>query len=133
MTNRVDMILLQTVLNCVQTIYLFTSAYPAVLSGSNAATLLPYLKNATTVSLFNSHVIRTNSFSLPAGGTSYLRLSTPDLPSVYTTHAQDCREVWAGVAVGSSTYDSQAVDCGWRRSTFSMSTKLALSLTGEKL
>lgn len=37
-------------LNCVQTIYLFTSAYPAVLSGSNAATLLPYLKNATTVS-----------------------------------------------------------------------------------
>ncbi|KAI0350346.1 hypothetical protein OH77DRAFT_1593607 [Trametes cingulata] len=37
-----------TVLNCVQTIYLFTSAYPAVLSGSNAATLLPYLKNATT-------------------------------------------------------------------------------------
>ncbi|KAI0761978.1 hypothetical protein BD413DRAFT_221108 [Trametes elegans] len=37
-----------TVLNCVQTIYLFTSAYPAVLSGSNAATLLPYLKNAAT-------------------------------------------------------------------------------------
>nr|VWP00958.1 Transcriptional repressor TUP1 [Ganoderma boninense] len=37
-----------TVLNCVQTIYLFTSAYPAVLSGSNAATLLPYLKNANT-------------------------------------------------------------------------------------
>ncbi|KAI0770449.1 hypothetical protein C8Q74DRAFT_1202231 [Fomes fomentarius] len=37
-----------TVLNCVQTIYLFTSAYPAVLSGANAATLLPYLKNATT-------------------------------------------------------------------------------------
>ncbi|KAI9064653.1 hypothetical protein FKP32DRAFT_1625471 [Trametes sanguinea] len=37
-----------SVLNCVQTIYLFTSAYPAVLSGSNAATLLPYLKNATT-------------------------------------------------------------------------------------
>ncbi|KAI0754694.1 hypothetical protein C8Q80DRAFT_1094239 [Daedaleopsis nitida] len=37
-----------TVLNCVQTIYLFTSAYPAVLSGANAATLLPYLKNAST-------------------------------------------------------------------------------------
>ncbi|EJF61054.1 hypothetical protein DICSQDRAFT_170603 [Dichomitus squalens LYAD-421 SS1] len=37
-----------TILNCVQTIYLFTSAYPAVLSGSNAATLLPYLKNAGT-------------------------------------------------------------------------------------
>ncbi|KZT64240.1 hypothetical protein DAEQUDRAFT_747522 [Daedalea quercina L-15889] len=37
-----------TVVNCVRTIHLFTSAYPAVLSGFNAATLLPYLKNATT-------------------------------------------------------------------------------------
>ncbi|KAI0927411.1 hypothetical protein AcV5_007956 [Taiwanofungus camphoratus] len=37
-----------TVVNCVRTIYLFTSAYPAVLSGANASTLLPYLKNATT-------------------------------------------------------------------------------------
>ncbi|KAH9923582.1 hypothetical protein B0H21DRAFT_765352 [Amylocystis lapponica] len=37
-----------TVINCVRTIHLFTSAYPAVLSGSNASTLLPYLKNATT-------------------------------------------------------------------------------------
>ncbi|OCH92592.1 hypothetical protein OBBRIDRAFT_791042 [Obba rivulosa] len=37
-----------TVVNCVRTIHLFTSAYPAVLSGSNAATLLPYLKNATS-------------------------------------------------------------------------------------
>lgn len=40
---------LQTVINCIRTIYLFTSAYPALLSGSNATTLLPYLKNATTV------------------------------------------------------------------------------------
>ncbi|RDB15317.1 Protein rad9 [Hypsizygus marmoreus] len=37
-----------TVMNCIRTIYLFTSAYPAILSGSNASTLLPYLKNATT-------------------------------------------------------------------------------------
>ncbi|KAI0734724.1 hypothetical protein C8Q72DRAFT_321316 [Fomitopsis betulina] len=37
-----------TVVNCVRTIHLFTSAYPAVLSGMNAATMLPYLKNATT-------------------------------------------------------------------------------------
>ncbi|KAJ7134305.1 hypothetical protein C8R44DRAFT_770123 [Mycena epipterygia] len=37
-----------TVINCVRTIYLFTASYPAVLSGSNASTLLPYLKNATT-------------------------------------------------------------------------------------
>ncbi|KAH9917952.1 uncharacterized protein B0H18DRAFT_1086944 [Fomitopsis serialis] len=38
-----------TVVNCVRTIHLFTSAYPAVLAGFNAATLLPYLKNATTL------------------------------------------------------------------------------------
>ncbi|KAJ6620718.1 hypothetical protein B0H10DRAFT_1911606 [Mycena sp. CBHHK59/15] len=37
-----------TVFNCVRTIYLFTAAYPPILSGSNASTLLPYLKNATT-------------------------------------------------------------------------------------
>lgn len=38
----------QTVNNCVRTIYLFTASYPAILSGSNASTLLPYLKAATT-------------------------------------------------------------------------------------
>lgn len=37
-----------SVVNCVRTIYLFTSAYPAVLSGAHASTLLPYLKNAAT-------------------------------------------------------------------------------------
>ncbi|KAF9806781.1 hypothetical protein IEO21_08541 [Rhodonia placenta] len=37
-----------TVANCVRTIHLFASAYPAVLSGANASTLLPYLKNAAT-------------------------------------------------------------------------------------
>ncbi|KAJ7719905.1 sister chromatid cohesion C-terminus-domain-containing protein [Mycena metata] len=37
-----------TVINCVRTIYLFTASYPAILSGSNASTLLPYLKNPTT-------------------------------------------------------------------------------------
>ncbi|KAF8889236.1 hypothetical protein CPB85DRAFT_1441418 [Mucidula mucida] len=36
-----------TVINCIKTIYLFAAAYPAVLSGSNASTLLPYLKNPT--------------------------------------------------------------------------------------
>lgn len=41
---------LETVVNCVRTIYLFTAAYPAVLSVARASTLLPYLKNATTVS-----------------------------------------------------------------------------------
>ncbi|KAI0265712.1 hypothetical protein BC834DRAFT_970070 [Gloeopeniophorella convolvens] len=37
-----------TVVNCIRTIYLFGSAHPAILSGSNASTLLPYLKNATS-------------------------------------------------------------------------------------
>ncbi|KZT19995.1 ARM repeat-containing protein [Neolentinus lepideus HHB14362 ss-1] len=37
-----------SVVNCVRTIYLFTSAYPAILSGAHASTLLPYLKNAAT-------------------------------------------------------------------------------------
>lgn len=39
----------QTVINCIRTIYLLTSAYPPVLTGANASTLLPYLKSATTV------------------------------------------------------------------------------------
>ncbi|KAG6831056.1 hypothetical protein H0H87_006298, partial [Tephrocybe sp. NHM501043] len=38
----------QSVFNCIRTIHLFASAYPAILSGSNATTLLPYLKNAAT-------------------------------------------------------------------------------------
>ncbi|KAK0464696.1 uncharacterized protein EV420DRAFT_1725943 [Desarmillaria tabescens] len=38
----------QTVLNCIRTIHLFASAYPSVLSGSHASTLLPYLKNPST-------------------------------------------------------------------------------------
>ncbi|KAI0823297.1 hypothetical protein BC628DRAFT_1504458 [Trametes gibbosa] len=56
-----------TVLNCVQTIYLFTSAYPAVLSGSNAATLLPYLKNATTPEeqITSDYLLRIFRASIP--------------------------------------------------------------------
>ncbi|KAF8968942.1 hypothetical protein BDZ97DRAFT_1797116 [Flammula alnicola] len=37
-----------TVINCIRTIYLLTSAYPSILSGTNASTLLPYLKNASS-------------------------------------------------------------------------------------
>lgn len=37
-----------TVINCIRTIYLFATAYPTVLSGSHASTLLPYLKNSST-------------------------------------------------------------------------------------
>ncbi|KAH9924608.1 uncharacterized protein BXZ73DRAFT_50340 [Epithele typhae] len=56
-----------TVLSCVQTIFLFTSAYPAVLSGSNAATLLPYLKNAVTVEeqTISDYLLRIFRASIP--------------------------------------------------------------------
>jgi cohesin loading factor subunit SCC2 len=40
-----------TVVNCIKTIYLFASAHPPIISSQQATTLLPYLKNATTVSL----------------------------------------------------------------------------------
>jgi cohesin loading factor subunit SCC2 len=39
----------QTVQSCIRTLYLFAIAYPSVLSGSNASTLLPYLKNPASV------------------------------------------------------------------------------------
>ena len=48
----VDIFRWQTVHNCVRTIYLFTTAYPSVLSGVNASTLLPYLKNPTSVRFY---------------------------------------------------------------------------------
>jgi cohesin loading factor subunit SCC2 len=38
-----------TVVNCIKTIYLFASAHPPIISTQQATTLLPYLKNATTV------------------------------------------------------------------------------------
>lgn len=44
----------QTVINCIRTIHLFSSAYPSILSGSNASTLLPYLKNASSVRFYRS-------------------------------------------------------------------------------
>ncbi|KAA1473731.1 hypothetical protein DENSPDRAFT_882264 [Dentipellis sp. KUC8613] len=56
-----------TVVNCIRTIYLFTSAYPAVLSGSNASTLLPYLKNATTTEeqITSDYLLKIFRVSIP--------------------------------------------------------------------
>ncbi|GJE95924.1 sister chromatid cohesion protein-like protein [Phanerochaete sordida] len=56
-----------TVVNCVRTIYLFTSAYPAVLSASNAQTLLPYLKNASTPEdqIISDYLLRIFRSSIP--------------------------------------------------------------------
>ncbi len=80
-----------------QTIYLFTSAYPAVLSGANAATLLPYLKNATTVSfltMVSSSVMLTFSSQAEEQTTSdYLlrifRASIPHLPKTAAKFGQE--------------------------------------------
>ncbi|KZS93606.1 hypothetical protein SISNIDRAFT_485224 [Sistotremastrum niveocremeum HHB9708] len=38
----------QNIVASIKTIYVFSSAYPAIISGSKATTLIPYLKNAST-------------------------------------------------------------------------------------
>ena len=101
----------QTVVNCVRTIHLFTLAYPAVLSGMNAATLLPYLKNATTV----CHLVVSQSLSAltqcQAGGTDHFRLPASYLPSHNTFHAEDCSEIWSRATISSAAHDHQAFPC----------------------
>ncbi|TFY83179.1 hypothetical protein EWM64_g834 [Hericium alpestre] len=56
-----------TVINCVRTIYLFTSAYPAILTGAHASTLLPYLKNASTPDeqTTSDYLLKTFRVSIP--------------------------------------------------------------------
>ncbi|EKM54090.1 uncharacterized protein PHACADRAFT_162472 [Phanerochaete carnosa HHB-10118-sp] len=56
-----------TVVNCVRTIYLFTSAYPAVLSASNAQTLLPYLQTASKPEdqIISDYILRIFRTSVP--------------------------------------------------------------------
>ncbi|KAK2465765.1 hypothetical protein APHAL10511_002309 [Amanita phalloides] len=59
-----------TVVNCIRTIYLLSAAYPQVLSGSNASTLLPYLKNAST-----AEELATSDYLL-----KIFRVSMPHMP-----------------------------------------------------
>ncbi|KAG5351628.1 hypothetical protein C0989_005551 [Termitomyces sp. Mn162] len=68
-----------TVFNCIRTIYLFASAYPAILSGSNASTLLPYLKNATT-----QEEQATSDYLL-----KIFRVSIPHMPKTAVKFAQE--------------------------------------------
>ncbi|KAG6849921.1 hypothetical protein H0H93_003632 [Arthromyces matolae] len=68
-----------TVFNCIRAIHLFTSAYPAILSGSNASTLLPYLKNATT-----QEEQATSDYLL-----KIFRLSIPHMPKTAVKFAQE--------------------------------------------
>ncbi|KAG6853818.1 hypothetical protein C0991_001064 [Blastosporella zonata] len=68
-----------TVFNCIRTIHLFASAYPAILSGSNASTLLPYLKNATT-----PEEQATSDYLL-----KIFRVSIPHMPKTAVKFAQE--------------------------------------------
>ncbi|KAJ7600473.1 hypothetical protein C8J56DRAFT_910344 [Mycena floridula] len=56
-----------TVINCIRTIYLFASAYPAVLTSSNASTLLPYLKSANTSDSYATldYILKTYRVCIP--------------------------------------------------------------------
>ncbi|KAJ3560203.1 hypothetical protein NP233_g10992 [Leucocoprinus birnbaumii] len=69
-----------TVVNCIRTIYLFTSAYPPVLSGTNASTLLPYLKNATST----NEELATTDYLL-----KIFRVSIPHMPKTAAKFGQD--------------------------------------------
>ncbi|KAF7357525.1 Sister chromatid cohesion protein [Mycena sanguinolenta] len=68
-----------TVNNCVRTIYLLTASYPSILSGSNASTLLPYLKQAT-----NAEEQATNDYLL-----KIFRASIPHMPRTAIKFAQE--------------------------------------------
>ncbi|KIJ14913.1 hypothetical protein PAXINDRAFT_163151 [Paxillus involutus ATCC 200175] len=56
-----------TVQSCIRTLYLFATAYPLVLSGSNASTLLPYLKNPSSPDelAVSDYLLRVFRISIP--------------------------------------------------------------------
>ncbi|KAF9235171.1 hypothetical protein BU15DRAFT_51679 [Melanogaster broomeanus] len=56
-----------TVQSCIRTLYLFATAYPSVLSGSNASTLLPYLKNPNSPDelAVSDYLLRVFRISIP--------------------------------------------------------------------
>ncbi|KXN83113.1 Protein rad9 [Leucoagaricus sp. SymC.cos] len=69
-----------TVVNCIRTIYLFTSAYPPVLSGANASTLLPYLKSASST----NEELATTDYLL-----KIFRVSIPHMPQTAAKFGQE--------------------------------------------
>lgn len=89
----------QTVVNCIRTIYLFASAYPPVLSGTNASTLLPYLKNtsSTVCGFLPSGELHSDfqnqSQTEELATTDYLlkifRVSIPHMPMTAAKFGQD--------------------------------------------
>ncbi|EIW81234.1 hypothetical protein CONPUDRAFT_165445 [Coniophora puteana RWD-64-598 SS2] len=56
-----------TIQTCIRTIYLFTTSYPHVLSGANASTLLPYLKNPTSAEelAISDYLLKIFRISIP--------------------------------------------------------------------
>ncbi|KAG2115459.1 hypothetical protein DEU56DRAFT_932992 [Suillus clintonianus] len=72
-----------TVHNCVRTIYLFTTAHPSVLSGANASTLLPYLKNPSS-----SEELVVSDYLL-----KIFRLSIPHMPKTAVKFGQELQLV----------------------------------------
>lgn len=108
---------MKSVTNCVRTIHVFVSAYPSVISGPNAATLLPYLRNPTTVRLSLLHHAFFPDVLLVGGRAGDIRLSIENIPAVCSTHAKDSGEIWARAANVSPAYDSQTIDIRWTLGT----------------
>ncbi|KAI6027546.1 hypothetical protein BKA83DRAFT_4230505 [Pisolithus microcarpus] len=69
--------------SCVRTLYLFATAHPSVLSGSNASTLLPYLKNPTSTDelVISDYLLRV------------FRISIPHMPKTAVKFGQDLQLV----------------------------------------
>ncbi|KAL5519986.1 hypothetical protein ACEPAG_1646 [Sanghuangporus baumii] len=56
-----------TIINCIRAIYLFTSAFPSVLTGPKASVLLPYLKNSASNEdvVASDYILKTYRASIP--------------------------------------------------------------------
>ncbi|KIY69312.1 hypothetical protein CYLTODRAFT_436196 [Cylindrobasidium torrendii FP15055 ss-10] len=71
-----------TVVNCIKTIHLFASAYPAVLTSANASTLLPYLKNPMNL----EEQVQTEYLL------KIFRCTIPHMPKTSTKFGQDLQQ-----------------------------------------
>ncbi|KAL5501640.1 SCC2 [Sanghuangporus vaninii] len=56
-----------TIVNCIRAIYVFTSAFPSVLTGPKASVLLPYLKNSASDEdvIASDYILKTYRASIP--------------------------------------------------------------------
>jgi cohesin loading factor subunit SCC2 len=83
----------QTTTNSIRTIYLFTSAYPQLLTASKASTLLPYLKGAVLSTEKKPKDDKTASTEDEQMIADYLlkifRAAIPHMPKTATGFGQD--------------------------------------------